>query len=224
MRKFIYGALAFLVLTAANRVRLLFNRTDRIVSDGISSVKSQELVANVALGLAVVLLVAVVGVAVHLHIRKLKSEAALVAARKDPFFEEPEILRQLEGESESSVSARYREAAREAARLLVRSRRLVESFEKHTVGEELAVLATVKRELFTFRLALLGAASSVLRRIEVSADAEPMLDMLDGHWESFSEAERLVEAAFAYMESREVNQEVDLKNLATSLRAMVGNS
>lgn len=210
---------AFIAFSVFNIVRFLIklNRSNIIIEFGIRIFNKIITLLNIGIIASVITFIIIFILTIKTKINQ-KNETD---AKKDPLYEQKEIIQKLNNLVPTIKSKTYLTYVDKLFNQIQKGNELVTDFKQVVDENNQPIIQNIAKELKTIQIHILEDSKSIYRRLIVEKDGETIQSKLDHNDKLLNDADKLIVEAINYIDVKSNSTDVDLKNLTESLKDLI---
>ena len=214
---------AFIAFSVFNIVRFLIklNRSHIIIEFGIKIFNKIITLLNIGIIASVITLIIIFILTIKIKINQKNEIKIETEAKKDPLYEQKEIIQKLNNLIPTIESEIYLKYINRLFDQIQKGNELVTDFKQVVDENNQPIIQNIAKELKTIQIHILEDSKSIYRRLIVEKDGETIQSKLDHNDKLLNDADKLIVEAINYIDVKSNSTDVDLKNLTESLKDLI---
>lgn len=214
---------AFIAFSVFNIVRFLIklNRSHIIIEFGIKIFNKIITLLNIGIIASVITLIIIFILTIKTKINQKNEIKIETEAKKDPLYEQKEIIQKLNNLIPTIESEMYLKYIDRLFDQIQKGNELVTDFKQVVDENNQPIIQNIAKELKTIQIHILEDSKSIYRRLIVEKDGETIQSKLDHNDKLLNDADKLIVEAINYIDVKSNSTDVDLKNLTESLKDLI---
>lgn len=214
---------AFIAFSVFNIVRFLIklNRSHIIIEFGIKIFNKIITLLNIGIIASVITLIIIFILTIKTKINQKNEIKIETEAKKDPLYEQKEIIQKLNNLIPTIESEMYLKYIDRLFDQIQKGNELVTDFKQVIDENNQPIIQNIAKELKTIQIHILEDSKSIYRRLIVEKDGETIQSKLDHNDKLLNDADKLIVEAINYIDVKSNSTDVDLKNLTESLKDLI---
>ena len=218
-----FGAIGFVILSVLLFIISKASKDSIIVSAGIGMYKFLIALAWIFVSLVVVTLIVTTVAKLKIHSNAQRVIASEREARKNPLYDENEVILKLKALDTTLDNAQYLPYVKRILEQMDEIKQLQTEFNEiieTSDNNALPIIENISRELMSIRVHILNDAKSIYRRLIIAKESQTIEDKLVYNEKLLNQASDLIVEANNYLDEKVPSTDVDLDNLVEALKEL----
>ena len=218
-----FGAIGFVILSVLLFIISKTSKDSIIVSAGIGMYKFLIALAWILVVLVVVALIVTTVAKLKIHSNAQRVIASEKEARKNPLYDENEVILKLKALDTTLDNGYYLPYAKRILEQMDEIKQLQTEFNEiieTSDNNALPIIENISRELMSIRVHILNDAKSIYRRLIIAKESQTIEDKLVYNEKLLNQAGDLIVEANNYLDEKVPSTDVDLDNLVEALKEL----